>query len=98
MQRKYGQDGLAAVSVSVDNPKDKDAVDQALKYLREKDAEFTNLLLDESDDVWPDKLGSNLTPFIFVFDRDGRIAGKFEGKRATYAENVEPLIQKLLNK
>ena len=98
MQRKYGKDGMVALSVSVDDPKDKDAVDQALQFLRRQNAEFTNLVLDESDEVWSEKLGSNLTPFIFVFDRDGRIAGKFEGKKANYEESVEPLVQKLLNK
>jgi peroxiredoxin len=98
MQRKYGKDGFVAVSVSVDDAQKKDDVEEALKFLRAQDAEFTNLLLDESDDVWPDKLGSNATPFIFVFDRDGRIAQKFEGKKATYEDNVEPLVQKLLNK
>ena len=95
MQRKYGKDGFVAVSVSVDEPKDKD---EALKFLREQDAEFTNLLLDESPDDWSDKLGSNLTPFIFVFGRDGRIAAKFEGKKANYDENVEPLATELLKK
>jgi hypothetical protein len=98
MQRKYGKDGLVAVSVSVDDPQKKDDVDLALKFLREQDAEFTNLLLDESDEVWPEKLGSTKTPFIFVFGPDGRIAGKFEGSKATYEENVEPLVLKLLNK
>ena len=98
MQRKYGKDGFVAVSVSVDDPKNKEATDEALKFLRAQNAEFTTVLLDESPDTWSDKLGSNLTPFIFVFDRDGRVAGKFEGKKANYQEQVEPLVIELLKK
>ena len=49
-------------------------------------------------ELWSDKLGSTLTPFIFVFDRDGRLAEKFEGKKANYEENVEPLVIDLLKK
>jgi thiol-disulfide isomerase/thioredoxin len=98
MHRKYNKDGFAAVSVDLDDPKDKEATDGALKFLRAKDAEFTNLQLDEPLEVWSDKFGSNLTPFIFVFDRDGRIAGKFEGKKANYQEQIEPLVIELLKK
>jgi hypothetical protein len=98
MQRKYGKDGFVAVSVSVDDPQKQEDVDLALKFLRAQNAEFTNLLLDEPLETWSDKLGSSLTPFVFVFDRDGRLAEKFEGKKATYEDNIEPLVQKLLNK
>ncbi|HVS35143.1 MAG TPA: hypothetical protein VMS17_06140 [Gemmataceae bacterium] len=98
MQRTYASDGLAAVSVSLDKASDADAVDRVRKFLRTKDADFTNLLLDEPDDVWSERLQSDLTPIIFVFDRDGRIAGKFEGKTANYEQSVAPLVKQLLKK
>jgi peroxiredoxin len=98
MQRKYGKDGFVAVSVSIDNPKDQAATEAALQFLRSKNAEFTNLLLDEPFETWSEKLNSTLTPFIFVFDRDGRLAAKFEGKKANYDDEVEPKVIELLKK
>ena len=98
MNRKYAKDGFAAVSVDLDDPKKTEATESALQFLRSKNAEFTNLQLDEPLEVWSDKLGSNLTPLIFVFDRDGRLAGKFEGKKANYHEEIEPKVIELLKK
>ena len=98
MQHKYAKDGLAAVSVSLDKADDKEATDRALKFLRAKGADFTNLLLDEPPAVWADKLNVSAPPFIFVFDRDGRLAGKFEGEQANYEKQIEPLVAELLKK
>jgi hypothetical protein len=98
MQRKYAKDGVVAVSVSLDDPTDKDAPERILKFLRAKDAEFTNLRLDEPSELWSDRLKIDIPPAVFVFDREGRIAGKFEGAKANYAGYVEPLLDKLLKK
>ena len=98
MQRKYAADGLAAVSVSLDDPADKDARDRVLKFLRAKDATFTNLFLDEPSELWSERLKIDLPPAVFVFDRDGRIAGKFEGKKVSYETQIEPLVEQLLKK
>jgi hypothetical protein len=98
MQRKYGKDGFTAVSVDLDDPQKQDDVAAALKFLRAQNADFTNLLLDESEDAWQAKFDVTVTPFICVFDRDGRLVQKFKGNNATYDENVEPLVQDLLKK
>ena len=98
MQRQYEKDGLVAVSVSLDDPGDKDARERILKFLRAKDAEFTNLFLDEPSELWSERLKIDLPPAVFVFDRDGRIAGKFEGKMVSYETQIEPLVEKLLKK
>ncbi len=103
MQRKYAGDGLAAVSVSLDKAGDSqkidaDTVERVRKFLAAHDADFTNQILDEPDDVWSEKFHSDLTPFVFVFDRDGRLAARFEGKDANYRDKVEPKVIELLKK
>jgi hypothetical protein len=98
MQRKYAKDGLVAVSVSLDDPNDKEARGRILKFLKARDAEFTNLFLDEAPDLWSERLKIDLPPAVFVFDRDGRIAGKFEGKKVSYETQIEPLVADLLKK
>ena len=98
MQKKYAKDGLAAVSVTVDAADDEEAVGRARKFLRSAHADFTNLLLDEPAEVWGDKLNAKTVPLIFVFDRDGRLAGKFDGDKANYEKVIEPFVHDLLNK
>ncbi len=99
MQRKHAKDGLVAVSVSLDDPTDKDAPERIIKFLKAKDADFTNLRLDEPAEQWEEQLKIDIPPAVFVFDRDGRIAHKFEGqKQVKYEENIEPVVQDLLKK
>ena len=98
MQRKYANDGLASVSVSLDDPADKEARERIVKFLRAKDAEFTNLFLDEPNELWSERLKIDLPPAVFVFDRDGRLAGKFLGKKVDYETQIEPLVVELLKK
>ena len=98
MQRKYAKDGLAAVSVSLDDPDDKEARERILKFLRVKGAYFTNLFLDEPSELWSERLKIDLPPAVFVFDRNGRLAGKFEGKKVDYETQIEPLVIELLKK
>jgi len=98
MQKKYAKDGLVAVSVTVDKADDEEAVGRARKFLRSAHADFTNLLLDEPDSVWGEKLSAKTIPLIFVFGRDGRLAGKFDGEDANYEKKIEPFVADLLNK
>ncbi|HMF19811.1 MAG TPA: hypothetical protein VKE98_21580 [Gemmataceae bacterium] len=67
MHKKYGKDGLVAISISLDELRDKD---EALKFLVSKDAAFTNLLLDDGN--WRDKLHFFAPPCYFVFNRQGK--------------------------
>ena len=98
MQRKYAKDGLTAVSVSLDDPKDEEAPARILKFLRSKNADFTDLLLNETSEQWSERLKIDSPPAVFVFDRDGRLAGKFEGKKVDYSTQIEPLVIELLKK
>lgn len=99
MQRKYAKDGLVAVSVSLDDPKDPDAPERVMTFLKSKGAAFTNLRVDGPPDPWEDQVKIDGPPAVFVFDRDGRIAHKFEGqKQVKYEENIEPVVKDLLKK
>jgi hypothetical protein len=93
MQSKRVKDGLAAVSVSTD-PKARR--DKALEFLRDQKAEFTNLLLDEPASVWSKKLDA-VTPTVWVFGRDGRLAKKFSDEDVDY-DKIGELVDDLLKK
>ncbi len=77
MHKMYGPDDFAAVSVNLDDPKDKEVMDRVRKFLEEKKATFTNLVLDEKPEVWQEKLKFDGPPCVFVFGRDGKFK-KFE--------------------
>ena len=98
MQRKYAKDGVVALSVSLDDPTDKEVDARILKFLHAKDADFTNLRLDQPSELWSERLKIDIPPAVFVFDREGRIAGKFELEKANYEKYVEPLVDQLLKK
>ena len=69
LNEKYAKQGLVAVSVSFDEPKDKAKV---LKFLQDKKATFTNVILDESQDLWLPKFHIYGPPAVFVFNRQGK--------------------------
>jgi hypothetical protein len=94
MQKKYAKDGVVAISVSVDDPKDKKAMQNVIDFLRKQKAAFTNLVLDEKPEVWQEKLKINGPPCVFVFNRDGPYE-KFESPE--YAD-IEKYVVKLLKK
>lgn len=95
MHNKYAKDGLAAVSVSLDDPNEPGVKETVLKFLESKKATFTNLILDEKVEVWQEKLKIDGPPAVFVIGRDGKIVQKFT--EVNYAE-VEKLAVELLKK
>ena len=72
MHNKYAKEGFAAISVSLDDPKDEAARQRVLDFLRKQKATFTNLILDEKSEVWQEKLKFDGPPCVFVFNRDGK--------------------------
>jgi hypothetical protein len=97
MQRKYAKDGLVAISVSLDDPNEDNVKDKVTKYLRSQKATFTNLILDEKPEVWQKKLKIEGPPCVFVFDRDGKIAKKFDSGEK-YEDEIEKFVADLLKK
>lgn len=72
MSKKYAEKGLAAVSLTLDDREDAQAVADAEKFLREQGATFTNVLLDEDFGTGYEKLDINAIPAVFVFGPDGK--------------------------
>ncbi len=77
MHRKYAAKGLAVISLTLDDPTDAKAVAEAEKFLREKKAVFTNVLLDENYGDGFDKLNINTIPAVFLFGPDGKEMKRF---------------------
>src|SRR5262249_4982870 len=104
MHNKYSKDGLAVVSVNVDDPKDKDTRDIVIGFLKKKRATFTNLVMDPKQA--PDKLAGKFKvagyPTTLVYDREGKLVEKFEGARFRAISRghteIDELVEKLLNK
>jgi thiol-disulfide isomerase/thioredoxin len=98
LSKKYGKDGLVAVSASVDTAED---AKDALEFLQKAGATFPNYRIEESDAVWQPKLRFKSVPAVFVFDRQGYRAAKFTNddpkNQFTYTKNVIPLVLKLLD-
>jgi thiol-disulfide isomerase/thioredoxin len=101
MQRKYGGQGLVCVSVTIDEPKHKEA---ALAFLQKVGANFPNYLLDEKVDVWQERLKVTIPPSAFVFDRSGRRVVRLDNSEPDKeygpeaVEKVEKLVKELLAK
>ena len=94
MHKKWADRGFVAISVSVDDPTEKESLPEALKFLREKKATFQNFLLDEEAEVWQKKLDIVGVPCVVVFNREGKIEQKFTAGKQ-HAE-IEKLADKLL--
>ncbi len=94
MQNKYAKDAFAAISVSLDDPKDDKARQNVLEFLRKQKATFTNLILDEKSEVWQQKLKFDGPPCVFVFDREGKWK---QYTMPDYAE-IEKYVAELLKK
>jgi thiol-disulfide isomerase/thioredoxin len=100
MHRKFASKGLAVVSLSLDDPTDKNAVAEAVRFLKEKKAVFSNVLLDENFGDGFDKLNINAIPAVFIFGPDGKEVKRFTmddpNNQFTYDE-VEKAISTLLD-
>jgi thiol-disulfide isomerase/thioredoxin len=100
MHRKYASKGLAVISLSLDDPSDKAAVDEAEKFLKAKKAAFTNVLLDENFGDGFEKLNVSAIPAVFVFGPDGKEVRRFTmddpNNQFTYDE-VEKAVVALLD-
>jgi len=91
------------MSVAIDPPaEDADAAappPEILKFLRKKNAIFANYWLDEKPELWMERWRIAGPPTVFVFDRQGKRAGKFNTENADKPwlyEDVKKLVEKLL--
>jgi thiol-disulfide isomerase/thioredoxin len=100
MHKRYAPKGLAVISLSLDDPSDKAAVAEAERFLKEKKATFTNILLDENFGEGFDKLNINGIPAVFIFGPDGKEVKRFTmddpNNQFTY-DDVEKALANLLD-
>jgi len=99
MHRKYARQGLAVASLTLDDPSDAKAIDEARKFLQEKKAVFANYLMNEEFGVGFEKLGINAIPAVFLYGPDGKEVKRFTMDDAenqfTY-EEVEAYVKAVL--
>jgi thiol-disulfide isomerase/thioredoxin len=99
LHQKYADKGLVCMSVSLD-PDPSTTRESALKFLQKSRAKFANYLLDEKTEFWAEKWHIQGPPAIFVFDRQGRRAARFDSedeKKPVSYEEVKKLVQQLLS-
>jgi thiol-disulfide isomerase/thioredoxin len=96
MHQRYAGDGLVCLSVTVDREAQHDA---ALTFLTRQKATFANYRLTDEDPVWQKAWKISGPPAVFVFDRAGKRAGRFDGedeKKPVSYDEVETLVRNLL--
>ncbi|KAJ3049674.1 hypothetical protein HK102_012441 [Quaeritorhiza haematococci] len=77
MHEKYGTKGLAVVSLSLDDAEDSKAIAEAEKFLKDKHATFTNVLLKEEFGAGFDRLDISAIPAVFLYGPDGKEVKRF---------------------
>jgi thiol-disulfide isomerase/thioredoxin len=105
LHKQYGADQVACISLSFDYEgigKPEEQVDRVLDFLRSQGATFTNLMSNEETDVLYKKFDLAAVPAVFVYDREGKLAKRFDNEQAkrkedafTY-EQVRTLVAELL--
>jgi len=100
LHEKYKNQGLVCMSVSLDmTPDPKTGKPKAERFLTEQKATFPNYLLEEPQAILENNWKTGGPPVWFVFDRQGRRAGKFTSddpdKPIPY-EKIDELVIQLL--
>ena len=99
MHAKYAKQGLAVVSLSMDDVTKPKQVAEALGFLKEKKATFANYLLDETTDDGFEKLDISAIPAVFLFGPDGKEIRRFTlddpNKQFTYDEVEKAIVAEL---
>ncbi len=102
LKKKYGDD-LVAITVNLDDPNDPDNPKLRAKNeetLKKLGATNTiNVLLDEKEAVWQEKLKVTSFPTVFVFRPDGKYEKRYpEDKEKFTYEDVAQVVADLLKK
>lgn len=95
MHNDLRKEGVATISVSLDNPTETGVPQKVRKFLTQQKATFPNYILDEKEEVWQEKLKISGPPCVFVFDRDGKIAKKFDSGEK-YDDEIIKFVKALL--
>jgi hypothetical protein len=100
MHEKFAPKGLAVISMSFDDPTAPKKFTAAETFLKEKNATFTNYLLDEGELGGFEKFEINAIPAVFLYGPDGKEMARFTlddpNNQFTYDE-VEAAVTALLD-
>ena len=99
LSRAYADDGLAVISVSLDDPDE--SKDAALEFLQEQHADFTNLISSlgsGTESVEAFDIDGGGVPHYKLYDREGALIRKFssDGQSAIDPATVEAAVREAL--
>jgi thiol-disulfide isomerase/thioredoxin len=106
LQRRFGREKLACISLSFDyegigDPKEK--APKVLDFLVKQNAAFDNVLSEDDSDVLRGKFHLASIPAVFVYDKTGTLRKRFDNEQAqseaehfTY-DDVERLVTELIS-
>jgi hypothetical protein len=77
---------------------DIDDKERTLKFLRSQKATTINYLIDESADVWQNKLDATVPPNAIIIGRDGQRVKRFSAEAPFTYEDVEKAVKLALEK
>jgi thiol-disulfide isomerase/thioredoxin len=77
MHKKYGDQGLNVISLSLDDPTEPKALAAATKFLEKEHAVFSNYLLNEEPEVAFEKLNVSGIPAVFLYGPEGHEIKRF---------------------
>ncbi len=100
MHKKYADQGLAVVSLSLDDPTEPKAMAEVKKFLQSKGAVFPNYVLDEEPTEAFEKLKVGGVPAVFFFGPDGKEIFRYSGDDADHPftyDDVEKAARALLD-
>lgn len=94
LHQRFAVQGLAAISVSLDDATDDVARARVKRFLDSRKATFSNYLLAEKPEVWQAKLKIDGPPCVFVFNRKGQLLKKYHDD-VDYRE-IEKIVKEAL--
>lgn len=80
LHQKYAGEGLVAITVATDDPRNEKVKASLLKFLTAQKATMTNLIIEEPLEEWAPKVGLAKVPCVFVFNRAGKFR-RFDAER-----------------
>jgi thiol-disulfide isomerase/thioredoxin len=94
LAERYGKEGLATIAVNFDHLEDESKVRE---FLAEQGADFENLL-SKHDHNQKSAVDFDIEPLpqYRLYDRQGKLRGKWEGKTKEIEEQIEAQIKDLL--
>lgn len=95
LHKKYAKQGLSVITVSVDQAGDMDAMSNAKQFLAQYRAETRNVHLTDPVALWASKWKTNSVPLMFLFDQQGRLIERYDGRvdSATLDRQIRDLLQ-----